>query len=386
VFTVSRWYAPDNIDEAGRLVSLAKATLLDLGVSDPAQHLFLASFANLSTLIVSRAPFSPQDLACLRDASNRLGFTILVSPGAPAAFEVLQQIMQVPDAAALGALSAKFHLDVSPPTDERPFFFNQLRLTDPAAMLRAMEANSGVIKGNLAVTVTLLIIVLLSPILVLLTIVLPALPSARQVSARLIGLGTGYFLLIGFGFMFVEIGLIQRLSLFLGHPVYGLAVGLFAIILSTGIDSLLSDRWPISDARRAMAWCRLVALYLVLLPVWLPALVGSFDAYSITVRALVAIAMILPLGLLMGFGFPTGMRLANAIDARPTPWFWAINGAAGVLAASIAVAVNIAFSIKVSIWLGAGCYLLTGIVAVALIHTPPSARRLVVAKGKLASA
>jgi hypothetical protein len=386
VFTVSRWYAPDNVDETGRLVSLAKATLLDLGVADPAQHLFLASFANLSTLIVGRAPFSAQDLARLRDVSNQLGFSILVSPGAPAASEALRQIMQAPDAAALGALSAKFHLDVSPPTDERPFFFNQLRLTDPAAMLRAMEANSGVIKGNLAATITLLIIVLLSLILVLLTIILPALPSARQVSARLIGLGTAYFLLIGFGFMFVEIGLIQRLSLFLGHPVYGLAIGLFAIILSTGIGSLLSDRWPISDALSALSWCGLTALYLALLPVWLPVLVGSFEAYSITVRALVAIVMILPLGLLMGFGFPTGMRLANAINARPTPWFWAINGAAGVLAASIAVAVNIAFSIKVSIWLGAGCYLLTGIVAVALIHTSPSARGRMAAKGKLASA
>jgi hypothetical protein len=386
VFTVSRWYAPDNVDETGRLVSLAKATLLDMGVADPAQHLVLASYANLSTLIVGRAPFSAEDLATLRDAANRLGFSILISPGQPAASEALRQIMQAPDAAALGALSAKFHLDVSPPTDERPFFFNQLRLTDPVAMLRAMEANSGVIKGNLGATITLLIIVLLSFVLVVLTIILPALPSARQVSARLVGLGTAYFLLIGFGFMFVEIGLIQRLSLFLGHPVYGLAVGLFAIILSTGIGSLLSDRWPISDALSALSWCGLTALYLVLLPAWLPVLVGSFEAYSITVRALVAIVMILPLGLLMGFGFPTGMRLANAINARPTPWFWAINGAAGVLAASIAVAVNIAFSIKVSIWLGACCYLLTGIVAVALIHTSPSARGRMAAKGKLVSA
>ena len=65
---------------------------------------------------------------------------------------------------------------------------------------------------------------------------------------------------------------------------------------------------------------------------------------------------------------------------------WAINGAAGVLAASIAVAVNIAFSIKVSIWLGAGCYLLTGTVAVALIHTSPKAPRSAAAKSKLATA
>ncbi len=200
---------------------------------------------------------------------------------------------------------------------------------------------------------------------------------SRRVSARLIGVGTAYFLLIGLGFMFVEIGLIQRLSLFLGHPVYGLAVGLFAIILSTGIGSLISDRWPISNAPRALLWCGLTVLYLALLPLWLPAVVGDFEAYAIAVRALVAIGMIAPLGLLMGFGFPTGMRLVSVIDMRPTPWFWAINGAAGVLAASLAVAVNIAFSISVSIWLGAACYLLVGMAAIALLHTSPDLRRAI---------
>jgi len=70
----------------------------------------------------------------------------------------------------------------------------------------------------------------------------------------------------------------------------------------------------------------------------------------------------------MGFGFPTGMRLINVIDTRPAPWFWAINGAAGVLAASIAVAVNIAFSINVSIWIAAGYYLLVGMAAVGLAN------------------
>jgi hypothetical protein len=76
----------------------------------------------------------------------------------------------------------------------------------------------------------------------------------------------------------------------------------------------------------------------------------------------------------MGFGFPTGMALVNGFDARPTPWFWAINGAAGVLAASIAVAVNIAFSISTSIWLSAICYLLVGAVALALARELPAAR------------
>src|SRR5262249_56297791 len=79
-------------------------------------------------------------------------------------------------------------------------------------------------------------------------------------------------------------------------------------------------------------------------------------------------------GLVMGFGFPTGMRLVTAIDARPTPWFWAINGAAGVLAAGLAVAVSIALSIDAAIWLGAACYLPLGVAATALMSArAPSA-------------
>src|SRR5262249_34659136 len=214
---------PKDVDETGRLLSLAKATLLDLGVPDPRRHLVLAAFDNLSTLIVSRAPFSRDDLARLHEVTAEMGFSILVSPDTPEPSEALQQIMAAPDVAALQALSAKFHLDVSPPTDDRPFFFNQLRITDPASMLRAMQADSGVIKGNLGATIVLLIIIALSFALVVLTIALPALPSVRRVSRRLISAGTVYFLLIGFGFMSVEIGVIQRLSLFLGHPVYGLA-------------------------------------------------------------------------------------------------------------------------------------------------------------------
>ena len=371
VFTVSRWYSPDNVDETGRLLSLAKATLLDLGVPAPQNHLFLASSGRLATLIVSRAPFLHEDLARLREATSRLGFSILVGPDLPAASAVLKAIVDAPDAAALANLSARFHQDVSPPTDARPFFFNQLRLTDPEALLHAMQARSGVISGNFDATITLLMIVLLSLVLVVLTIILPALASLRRVSARLISLGSAYFALIGLGFMLVEIGLIQRLSLFLGHPVYGLAVGLFGIILSTGIGSIVSDRLPITKPRHAVQWCGVLAVYLVLLPFALPLFVANLEAYPILVRAIAAVVVITPLGLLLGFGFPSGMRFINDIDPRPTPWFWAINGAAGVLAASVAVALNITFSINVSIWLGAACYVLIGVVAIALMSPSP---------------
>lgn len=94
-------------------------------------------------------------------------------------------------------------------------------------------------------------------------------------------------------------------------------------------------------------------------------LIDQFAAGSLLVRAAVSFTAIVPSGVLMGFGFPMGM-VVNAIDSRPTPWFWAVNGAAGVLAAGIAVLVSIHATISITLWCGAACYLLLAPIAINL--------------------
>jgi hypothetical protein len=370
IFTVSRWYAPTNVDETGRVMSLAVASLFGEGVEDPRQHLFLVARDSLSTLIVSRRPFTAEELATLTATAARLKFQVIVSPLAPVTSAVLSQIVDARSAEeaseAATRLSASSHLDLTAPTDDRPFFFNQLRFADPKSLWYALVSAIGVTRGNLLATITLTIIVVWSALLVILTAVVPALPSLSRVPPRLAAFGTAYFLLIGLAFMFVEIGLIERISVFLGHPVYGLAIGLFGIIVSTGAGSLLVGYLRLVDGARLLAWVGMLGLYLILLPFWFPTLTEAFQSDGIVVRAAVALSATVPSGVLMGFGFPTGMELVNAIDRRATPWFWAVNGAAGVLAAGLAVALSIAFSISVTLWVGAGCYLLLGPVAVML--------------------
>jgi hypothetical protein len=364
-FTVSRWYSPNNVAETGRMLSLAMATLMDEGVSDPREHIFLAAVDDLATLIVSRAPFTPEELATLTAIANRLHFTILVSPQSPTGSPVLSDIMGVTTAQGLNDAVANYPLDLSAPTDDRPFFFNQLRI-DPASIWLAGHLGYGVLHGNLAATITLAVVVALSTILVLITTVAPSLPSIRRVMPRIAVLGSVYFVLIGLGFMFVEIGLIQRISIYLGHPVYGMAIGLFGIILSTGIGSLCSSRLSLLTGVRIQLWAGGLGLYLILLPYWFPLLIDQFAAGNLLVRAAVSLAAIVPSGILMGFGFPTGMEIVNAIDSRPTPWFWAVNGAAGVLAAGIAVMVSIHATISVTLLCGGVCYLLLGPIAISL--------------------
>src|SRR3984893_8241237 len=367
VFTVSRWYSPGNVNETGRMLSLAMATLMDEHISNPREHIFLAAVNNLATLIVSRAPFTPAALATLTATANRLRFTILFSPQSLIIkSSTLSQIMAATTRQELNEAVAKYPFDLSAPTDDRPFFFNQLRITNPASFWLALDSQSGVGRGNLVATVTLAVVVTLSTILVLITTIVPSLPSIRRVTSRIAVLGSLYFVLIGLGFMFVEIGLIQRISIYLGHPVYGMAIGLFGIILSTGLGSLCSYRLSLLTGLRLQLWACALGLYLISLPYWFPALIDQFASGGLLVRAAVSLTAIVPSGLLMGFGFPTGMEVVNAIDSRPTPWFWAVNGAAGVLAAGTAVLVSIHATISTTLWCGAACYLLLVPIAINL--------------------
>jgi hypothetical protein len=152
------------------------------------------------------------------------------------------------------------------------------------------------------------------------------------------------------------------MSLFLGHPIYSLAIVLFSIILATGVGSLFSDRAVPLSVGSLVGWPLLLAVYLGLLPLWWGRLLDAAETGSLIERAFVCLVTVAPAGVLMGFMFPTGMRLCTRIDSRITPWLWAVNGAAGVLASGVVVMVSIATSLNHSLWLGAAAYtLLAGV-------------------------
>jgi hypothetical protein len=94
------------------------------------------------------------------------------------------------------------------------------------------------------------------------------------------------------------------------------------------------------------------------LPTAISIMVDRYEAADILVRAAACISVIFPCGVLLGFGFPTGMRLVGAINKRPQPWFWGTNGVAGVLGSSTAVAISIAYGINWTILAGGLCYAL----------------------------
>jgi hypothetical protein len=361
VFTVSRWYWQTDPSETGRMLSLAVAALMDMGVAEPKRHIFLATADSIATLVVARQPFTREDLAVLDDAVAFYGYRVLVRPNGQPESATLHAISAARDRKELEAYTARQDFDLTPPSDDRPFFFNQLPVTSlirGIEVTRAWVATGGVRSGNLFATVTLLVLFVVSLGLVVTTIVIPLRPALNNVGGKLVVGGTLYFLLIGVGFMMVEIGLLQRMSVFLGHPIYSLSVLLFTIVSATGVGSLVSEKLVLNDRWKITVWASMTGGYILSLPQWLPYVLSTVDGSRLGVRAAVCVLTIAPAGILMGFAFPTGMRLVSAIDRTPTPWFWGINGAAGVLASVIAVATSIALGISATLAMGAVCYFL----------------------------
>jgi hypothetical protein len=280
VFTVSRWYNPGDVNESGRMIALAVGTMIDAGAVDPRRHVFVATGGNIATLVLARAPLTPAQLTALRDATARLGFDVLVDPDREPRSEVLRGLMTATDRGRLDRVAGSAWLDLTVPTDERPFFFNQLRLRNIPAVLPLLMRNEigyGVFRGNLVASIALVLVVIVAAIAVLCTIVLPLRHAVRNAPPGLIATGTIYFALIGTGFMFAEISLLQYFGVFLGHPIYAMSVCLFSLILSAGLGSLASDRLALNTAPRITAWGVLVSGYLFAAQVVLP---GIFAAMS----------------------------------------------------------------------------------------------------------
>jgi hypothetical protein len=370
VFTVSRWYHPEHLDEAGRVLSLAMATLMEMGESKPAEHLYLAANGKLSTLIVGRAPLSMGDLSKLDETVRWLHYKTIAAPNRESADPVLNRILHAGTVDELTRIGRETPINLAPTWDANPFFFNQLSLADPSipgSRLRKALSEPGVLHGNLNASLTLLTLVLISMVAVVMVTIGPAISSTRRSSAKLTRWSGAYFLLIGIAFMFVEISLIQRMSLFLGHPIYSLAIVLFSVVLATGVGSLLSHRAVPLSVNSLVGWPLALAVYLGLLPLWWGTLLDETETGSLIERASVCLLMVVPAGVVMGFMFPTGMRLCTRIDSRITPWAWAVNGAAGVLASGAVVLVSINTSLNYSLRVGAVAYALLAVVGPQLL-------------------
>lgn len=166
-----------------------------------------------------------------------------------------------------------------------------------------------------------------------------------------------YFACLGLSFMMVEMPLVQRFVLFLGHPAYALSVVLFSLLLFSGVGSLVSGFIPRRRVRKSLP---LITSGLVVLLVGymfsLPVVFQHFIDYSLFGRIGISVLSLLPLGLLMGMPFPLGIRAVSETSSAIIPWVWGVNGGMSVLASVLATAVSINSGFRVAQLIGLAGY------------------------------
>jgi len=373
VLSVTRWYV-EPPDQVLRLAALARAAGAELGLGDVAAHVIVMKGVSEAgrdrapaTFLFGRRAFAPAEVDQAEALSAVNGFRVLFSPRTRPPGD-LKNLLEAPDPATIWSALDR---DLSPPRDNRPFFFQTVRLGRLDTALRGDPESR---KTNLG-TLLLFGLLALTFVLVLSCILLPlawargaALRAERPRKLRLL-LG---FAALGCGYIVLEVALVQKCILFLGSPAHALSVVLFSLLAAGALGSRFTARTgerPLRDrARRAAAIgagaaCVVVA---VASPLFYACVQMPRPA-----RVVLTVAVVGPLGFLLGRPLPLAVRSLARAFPEVVPWAWGVNGAASVLGSALALAVALSLGFDQALLLAGVLYVGT---AVAFAALPADAR------------
>ena len=368
VLAVSRWLKLPPRDSL-KLFATAIGALEASGVSNPAIRLILIRGWKTTTLVVKNGAFTAPEIEAALAFTSARAFDVAYYPGMRREEANRHNLLDAPlfhdgAMALLGPdrhdFVARYKFDLKPATDDRPYFFDffRWRALPELIALRTQGAASLIEWGTLILFATLVQAVVLGVVLIL--VPLRALPGGRNDGAPRLRIAL-YFLLLGLGFLFVEIAFIQRFVQFLGHPLYAVAVVLAAFLVFAGLgagaapaqETRLKDLRVSTLGVAVSAIALTSGLYLVALgPVlrWLMPLPQP-------AKVVVALALIAPLAVPMGMPFPLGIRRLHEGWRELIPWAWGINGCASVVSAVLATLLALHLGFSAVIALAAATYL-----------------------------
>jgi hypothetical protein len=375
LITVTRFYRAKPSD-LYRLISICTQTLLEAGIKNPRDHLLLIKCdqaerikegSGTGTILMGKSPFTKSEQSTIDSVCSLMQFQQVLTPD-----KVTDSTFAFISSAGpeRNSYIKNFPVDISPPTDDTPFFFHLLKFKDlPNTgfwIAWDMEFNVKAIFILLTLFVTMII-------LTLACIIVPLKITAKKIKLKGSASYFAFFAFIGLGFMFVEISQIQRLNIFLGYPTYSIAAALFTLLLSSGIGSLITGKHDITSGRKNIIRFSLLLVVLVVFGIITPYIIIAFREQPTFMRVIISSLILFPLGLFMGMAFPVGMAAASKRSPEITPWLWGINGVTSVCATVLSVMIAMTWGISSSYWTGFGCYVIAVISFLYIVKKSSSA-------------
>ncbi len=363
VFT--RWgFEPPR--ESLRLVSLAIAALRQLGERSVAGNVVVlrdrpqnvGAFGALDTVLIFRKPLSDAGIAQVKTALSQTDLHALYIPGDGPGDAPSNAFGKLATSADPEKFWRDYPYNVAPVDDDRPFFFYTVQPRDVLNYLKRGGVSADY-KINRALPL-LFEVVAISVLAILIVLAVPPLLLGARLPAENGERGLLlYFVFIGAGYILIQVALIQKFVLFLGHPTYALTVIVFSMLLSSGLGSYWSRR--VTDQAKSVG--RLSAVLIAVAAAvsalaFLAAPVSEFGVgWPLVWKILTTVCLIAPAGFLMGIPFPTGLTRLEKQYPQAVRWAWALNAAASVFGSAAAICLAIYIGLRATVLTGALLYL-----------------------------
>ncbi|MBV9951536.1 MAG: hypothetical protein JO291_06265 [Acidimicrobiia bacterium] len=326
-------------NRTARYASTVRKALGEMGIEDPASHMMVITTpsdlppATISTILVKKDPFTSADVARITQQMGSVkGSQIRHEPGRPSDGGVVDQIITLPDN-QLNAFYDGYKFDVRAISDNGPFFWHFARFKD---VIRNFDQKTDSLDPESGTGERVLLLLFGIAILFALVFLLLPFVTIRKVWSALPRKASSavYFAALGFGFIFFEITLIQKLTLFLGYPTYSLTVTLASILVFTGIGALLSDKLAPSTWRAALPLLGALVILTFAYLFGLPAATDALFQLPLAARVALAFVFLAPLGVCLGMFMPLGLTAVSRLTTHSreyVAWGWAVNGFASVV-------------------------------------------------------
>ena len=346
-----------------RLLNTIVLAMDEIGIADADKNIAAIRSWGTVSILAKKSPFSFDEIESVKKFCREKRFDLIYLPGITE--QETNIFVQLPsndyfvafknilDPGTRENFQRNYIFDISPVRDENPFFPYYLRLKNIKTIYRTMgEKWQYFIEEGYLLPVVFIQALLLSIIFIF----LPAV-AKRRGDTQQKGSYTSliYFALIGLGFMFVEITMIQKMILPLENPSYAVSVVLTSVLISSGTGSLLSHRFSLLRNRSILF---VISSLIIAYSLVIPAISDVISLHALSVKIAISFIVLIPLGFLMGIPFPLGIKSLGAGNPSLIPWAWAVNGCFSVLAPILTIMLAIVIGFKAVLWMGGIAYFL----------------------------
>lgn len=387
-----------------KFLNTIKQAMKEMGIEDPNKHIivyswdFWGNWKQFQTVLIKKTPFTPQELGTFSAYHSalvsRYGSEIFVHPNMTTGHmfekifkspEPLYSMNDYPDSlfknelygdilekitspddkkfveslyvfnptygryylrkksmsesdfqkfeALLRSIDYPYELDLSPTTDDKPFPFN-------------IYKNKKEVKTPLEFIFKIAAIMLI-PVLLL------AIFKYGSQRFRLLG-HTLFFALLGFGFMLIEIVLMQKYQRFIGSPIYSTIVILGGLLLFSGIGSFVSRNF---SKRLLVILISIIPLLIIFQAFFIDDVFLAFAKYSFKAKLFIASGLIFPLAFLMGIPFPHAMeQVKQDVSDEYATLMFGVNGILSTVAVSLSLLLNVTYGMSTTLMIGFATY------------------------------